>query len=539
MLRPKNCKKCGGKAYMQRAGEFYDQQQREQLMQQLRQMQGAGQPTMDENISQPPLPAPTPDVGLNSVQEGIKKGIITLPGGTDYTGVNSLNARTGVTARNAAQQLNPNAPKTPLNQRLMEAGLGLKTFTTAASLLSGYVARNRDDQYDYKQMTGLGMMNPMPTQPFQPTEYNPYARHGGNPFSHYAKYGGNLKNVMRDFKQFSNDIAYEFGDGGSDSNEDGMMKKGGMKNDYDIDRMLVVRKVLPELLHFGRMMRKMRFQQGGTMNLAENPLGNIVGTPQQRQAANLEAQRMAHKLGLMDPSNMQIGQFLPSYVDPAGRPARGIMEKPLAPLPATVGPNDIYSEQGVNWYLNKEGDPVYFSPTELNQPRFKTATPQVSSDLIKRQSAMASLQAGGDIPNPYLEEIGMKDVLRSAKKLKVQKDGDFKALIPIEEWDGDILNYADKIKFVQRKGEQFIKLRGKLNRFANIKPEEGVEEGPQYPVQQLEKGGIYIKPENRGKFTDYCGGEVTAECIAKGKNSPSATIRKRATFAQNARKWNK
>lgn len=50
---------------------------------------------------------------------------------------------------------------------------------------------------------------------------------------------------------------------------------------------------------------------------------------------------------------------------------------------------------------------------------------------------------------------------------------------------------------------------------------------------------IHIKKKNRGKFTDYCGGKVTSECIAKGKRSSSSTIRKRATFAANARKWNK
>lgn len=50
-------------------------------------------------------------------------------------------------------------------------------------------------------------------------------------------------------------------------------------------------------------------------------------------------------------------------------------------------------------------------------------------------------------------------------------------------------------------------------------------------------GGIHIKKENRGKFTDYCGGKVTSECIAKGKNSSNPAIRKRATFAANARKW--
>lgn len=50
-------------------------------------------------------------------------------------------------------------------------------------------------------------------------------------------------------------------------------------------------------------------------------------------------------------------------------------------------------------------------------------------------------------------------------------------------------------------------------------------------------GGIHIKKENRGKFTDYCGGKVTEECIKKGKNSSSPAVRKRATFAANARKW--
>lgn len=52
------------------------------------------------------------------------------------------------------------------------------------------------------------------------------------------------------------------------------------------------------------------------------------------------------------------------------------------------------------------------------------------------------------------------------------------------------------------------------------------------------KGGkIHIKPENRGKFTEYCGGKVTSECIAKGKRSSDPAVRKRATFAANARKW--
>ena len=49
--------------------------------------------------------------------------------------------------------------------------------------------------------------------------------------------------------------------------------------------------------------------------------------------------------------------------------------------------------------------------------------------------------------------------------------------------------------------------------------------------------GIHIKKKNRGKFTSYCGGKVTDECIRKAKASGNPTLVKRATFAANARKW--
>ena len=61
-----------------------------------------------------------------------------------------------------------------------------------------------------------------------------------------------------------------------------------------------------------------------------------------------------------------------------------------------------------------------------------------------------------------------------------------------------------------------------------------------FGVPYLKKGsGIHIKKKNRGKFTEYCGGEVTDKCIQKAKKSKNPTLRKRATFAQNARGWAK
>lgn len=50
---------------------------------------------------------------------------------------------------------------------------------------------------------------------------------------------------------------------------------------------------------------------------------------------------------------------------------------------------------------------------------------------------------------------------------------------------------------------------------------------------------IHIKKENEGKFTAYCNGKVTNACIQKGKNSSDPKIRKRATFAANARTWDR
>ena len=63
---------------------------------------------------------------------------------------------------------------------------------------------------------------------------------------------------------------------------------------------------------------------------------------------------------------------------------------------------------------------------------------------------------------------------------------------------------------------------------------------PHLLIRTFKKGSkIHIKKENRGKFTDYCNGKVTDECIQKGKNSSDPKIRKRAIFAQNVRRWKK
>lgn len=68
------------------------------------------------------------------------------------------------------------------------------------------------------------------------------------------------------------------------------------------------------------------------------------------------------------------------------------------------------------------------------------------------------------------------------------------------------------------------------DRFDNLNDE-------QINLNQFGKSGIKIKEKNKGSFTEYCGGKVTNECIQRAKNSPNPAIRKKAVFAENARKW--
>ena len=61
-----------------------------------------------------------------------------------------------------------------------------------------------------------------------------------------------------------------------------------------------------------------------------------------------------------------------------------------------------------------------------------------------------------------------------------------------------------------------------------------------FGVPYLKGGsGIHIKKKNRGIFTEYCGEEVTDKCIQKAKKSKNPKLRKRATYAQNSRRWSK
>jgi oligoendopeptidase F len=57
------------------------------------------------------------------------------------------------------------------------------------------------------------------------------------------------------------------------------------------------------------------------------------------------------------------------------------------------------------------------------------------------------------------------------------------------------------------------------------------------------KSGIHIRPENKGKFRAETktpkGKDIPESKIKKAENSKDPAVRKRATFAENAKGWAK
>lgn len=82
------------------------------------------------------------------------------------------------------QDYNPFTPKPPKDK--IDPYFALKGFTTGSEWLSGIVDRGRQNNYMQNQFSTLGQHQGMPVQDFQP-----------NPFSLYAKYGGNIKQYQQ------------------------------------------------------------------------------------------------------------------------------------------------------------------------------------------------------------------------------------------------------------------------------------------------------------------------------------------------------
>lgn len=204
--------------------------------------------TDDQIIPGVNAPYPIQSQQLNPVQQGINQGLINPPNGFDGNAQQWYDSMQQSSTSNKKRK-NP-------YQTLQNIGIDMQATTAGLGWLSGAVERGRQNQYDMKQQTALGQMNPIQSSDFQP-----------NPYSLYAKYGGNLKTIMEEYNKWSNNA------GPMDMTEvkgNPELKKGG----YEIDRMIIMRKLLPELL-FGRGPHHYK-EEGGTMAKGGNWLKGAV-----------------------------------------------------------------------------------------------------------------------------------------------------------------------------------------------------------------------------------------------------------------------
>jgi hypothetical protein len=532
MYRPKDCKKCGGK--MQRGGEMYDQRQRDEMRAYLESLQN--QQLLD---TAPPPIADTPQMGQDRIAEGIQKGIIQAPQGYNPN-------QFDYTTQNPA----PTPPKNPY-QTLQNVGIGIMGARTALGFLSGAVERRRQNQYDYTQQTALGQMNPMQASDFQP-----------NPYSLYAKYGGNLKTIMKDFERWSNDAKMDFGSGDDDK---GMMKKGG----FEIDRMLIVRKLLPELLNFGRLNHsyKRYKEDGGTAQTGGRP---PIYT-QDRKDPRLQMYNDSLALNIssrfenaindkvdkgrpVTDAEMKRNEYLSDRASAAhDRLVAANGEEPQIRKIMSrtyIRPDGTTYQAGANLFYDPVQPIIYGKPPVPPMPKDTVPIPDTGRKLRPFQQGGTSY-----VPRPSYSMRGTspKDSNLYRRDFYNYLNGDPRAKdtwdvivprdyspIPPNLYDS-VMNSWSAYADAEDKLFMIDEQNARNNPYgpAPVEAAQATKSRIKAGLPPVKKkGGIHIKPENKGKFTEYCGGKVTDECIQKGLHSDSATIRKRANFARNARKWN-
>jgi hypothetical protein len=240
----------------------------------------------------PTAPPPTPPVNMNAFDniQGIQafQPTATMVDSTTWDPMSDPNTPTYAQAQRNPPRPNNNNPY----QTLQNIGIGMRAVRTGLGEIAGRVERGRQNQYDYQQQTALGMMNPMQSDDFQP-----------NPYNLYMQYGGNLRTILKDFNKFSNDAQMDMGDGKLDNH--GKMKKGG----YEIDRMIIVRKLLPELLKLGRLgSGKYRNYKRGGMEHGGNPaMAPFHNLSPEQYAQMLQMMQMNQGILPVDPNNPMEG----------------------------------------------------------------------------------------------------------------------------------------------------------------------------------------------------------------------------------------
>jgi hypothetical protein len=221
--------------------------------------------------------------------------------------------------------------------------------------------------------------------------------------------------------------------------------------------------------------------------------GNIATTQQDVEDANLLAKRIGHKINAAQPDSLysvrDIGDKLPPFVDATGKPLK------TATLPTTVPNNiqltDIQSNGNVYYYTDPTtGYVTQVDPGVVNLPRFRQPK-QKGGNIV---NTTGYLKNANSRHNP-INIIPSGNITTDQMAFPIMANG-----VPLYPNTGD---YQFDSKYVI-----------------------------EHPMKI---GGIHIDPKNKGKFnaTKKATGKTTEE-LTHSKNS---LTRKRAVFAQNAKKW--
>ena len=147
-------------------------------------------------------------------------------------------------------------------------------------------------------------------------------------------------------------------------------------------------------------------------------------------------------------------------------------------------------------------------------------SPEEIQQLQNTQETIDKLKQ--ELANP---NISKEDVVNIQKNLNAEKT-----------W---LELLADRITSNKNLYNQaMVKLRELLTKYPMFTGAAAIGTG--YGMTKHKNGGkmkLHIKKKNEGKFTSYCGGKVTQDCIDKAKASGNSKLVKRAVFAENVRKW--
>jgi len=544
-MRPKNCMTCGGNTKMYQAGGCFDAMGNS-IPCNGTQLQGSS--GVNWQNSQVPQQSP-----VNPALEGIDPAL-------------TMKMENQGSPYSVTPKIGTDTKKQDPYAIMQRFGIGMRGARTALSWISGAIERGRQNRYDYAQQTALGQMNPMPVKDFQETYNNPYGQMGGtNPFSTYAKYGGNLNTIMKEHMKFSNDAKFDFGSGDDDK---GKMQKGGIPpgaslvsnigaNRYQVtypgdtltnNQLIQAKKqqlqhaytVLPD----DNQVIAGQYDKSGSHNWMFYSDDTIFGNPQASMYMYNLSQKDKDKMKKMNPN-----AFSP-YVGNLPAP-----QSPNAPLASKKkGGYEIDRMLIVRKLL-----PELFMMGRMGRHRYGNSKYQAGGAIFPQIPQISGI-LNQTTQSPTDDLVAYQTAIRRlSENQKISRD---EAKKLYDSWQN-----PDKIEPISQSVPMMMKEQGKTNYSISYPTPTGQGtkyyntlddwntgmKDKQYSSQQisgdkssasasiygqLKKGGIHIKPENKGKFTDYCGGKVTGECIEKGLNSPSATIRKRANFARNARKWN-